>query len=276
MTESDWVEVTFLWLGADSAATQAAQPAPAPPPAEQQPAPAAPDEVVVDDGGAGYSAEAAIKWYDEGCGASNHHAWTYGTPDAQRSENRARWSAQLPGAGFYEALVHIPNCGPPATRAARYQVSHDGTTREVQIDQSAAAGQWVSLGIEHVVDPMVSVDLTDVTGDEGLAVRFDAVKWVPRQDAAPPDARVMAATPADGGLLVRWAGTDDVSGVASFDVQVRKLPDGGWADWQAGATTLDALFVPPEAGGYAFRARARDWVGHEQPWRAEDDLQLTL
>jgi hypothetical protein len=108
-------------------------------------------------------------------------------------------------------------------------------------------------------------------------VRFDAVKWLPRSDTAPPDARVTeTARQADGSLLVRWSGSDDVSGVAAFDVQVRKLPDGGWTDWQIRATVLQAIFVPPGPGGYAFRARARDWVGNQQPWREGDDVQIQV
>jgi hypothetical protein len=64
--------------------------------------------------------------------------------------------------------------------------------------------------------------------------------------------------------------------VASYDVQVRRLPDGPWQDWQRAATGLAAPFRPPEPGRYAFRARARDWLGHEQLWRDGDDLAVTV
>jgi hypothetical protein len=237
--------------------------------------PIEPNAVVTDDGGGGYNAEASIKWYDAPCGLNSRHAWTYGTPDPKLSENRARWGPQLPGGGFYEAMAYIPACGQPATRSARYRVLHDGTAREVVVDQEAAAGSWVSLGMYHINDPAVAIELNDITGDEGRAVRFDAIKWLPRTDTAAPDARVTAADQqTDGSFLVRWSGADDVSGVAAFDVQVRTLPDGGWTDWQREATGLEAGFVPPGPGGYAFRARARDWVGHQQPWRDADDLHI--
>ena len=272
MSQGDWVDVTFLWLGADPGASQAAQPAAAP--AAQ--VAVEPNATSIDDGGAGYSGEAAIKWYDAACGVGGRHAWTYGTPDPKQSENRARWSARLPG-GFYEALAYVPDCGRPATQSARYRVTAGGATRDVAVDQSASAGKWVSLGIYNVIDPAVAVELSDVTGDDGRAVRFDAVKWLPRADTAPPDARVTAADlRGDGSILVRWGGSDDVSGIASFDVQVRRLPDGGWTDWQSGATSLEAAFVPPGPGGYAFRARARDWLQHEQPWRDGDDVQVQV
>ena len=270
MGQSDWVQVTFLWAGADTGPAAAPESAP-----ESAQAAAEPGAIVVDEGGAGYSGEAAIQWYDASCGQGGRHLWTYGTPDPAQSENRARWAAQLPGPGFYEARASVPPCGRPATEAARSGVQHDGITREVLVNQASGAGSWVSLGIHQINDSAVAIELTDVTGDEGRAVRFDAIRWLPRTDAAAPDARVTAAVKAtDGSLLVRWAGSDDVSGVASFDVQARALPAGGWSDWQLGVATLEATFVPPGPGGYAFRARATDWLGHQQPWRDADDLQV--
>ncbi|MBK9715487.1 MAG: hypothetical protein IPO81_30020 [Kouleothrix sp.] len=270
MTQGDWVQVTFLWMGSDPGPAQDA-------PVGAGPAPAEPGAVVVDDGSDGYSGEAAVKWYDASCGLNGRHAWTFGTPDPGQSENRARWTAKLPGAGFYEALAYIPPCGRPATQSAHYRVAHDGAARDIAVDQSAAGGAWISLGIYQIADTAVAVELSDVTGDDGRAVRFDAVKWLPRSDSAPPDARVAeAGRQPDGSFLVRWGGSDDVSGIAAFDVQVRKLPDGGWADWQSGATVLQAAFVPPGPGGYAFRARARDWLGHQQPWREADDVQIQV
>ncbi|HEU5103241.1 MAG TPA: hypothetical protein VFU22_29675 [Roseiflexaceae bacterium] len=273
MTGSDYVQVTFLWLGPDPGAAQAERAVAASPSLVV----VEPDAVVADDGGEGYNAEAAIKWYDAPCGLNNRHAWTYGTLDPKLSENRARWSSRLAGGGFYEALAYIPACGRPATQSARYRVVAGGAPREVVVDQQAAAGTWVSLGTYHLESAEVAVELSDVTGDDGRAVRFDAVKWLPRADTAPPDARVSeAAKQADGSFLVRWSGADDLSGIAAFDVQVRALPDGGWTDWQQAATALQASFVPPGPGGYAFRARARDWVGHEQSWRDSDDVQIEV
>jgi hypothetical protein len=272
MTGSDYVEVTFLWLGADPGAAQAEPVA-----TNADPVAIEPDAVVADDGGDRYSAEAAIKWYDAPCGLNSRHAWTYGTPDPKQSENRARWNSQLPGGGFYEALAYIPDCGRPATQAARYRVLSDGAAREVLVDQQAAAGTWISLGLYHVSSAEVAVELSDVTGDDEGVVRFDAVKWLPRADTAPPDARVIeAAQQGDSSFLVRWGGTDDVSGIAAFDVQVRSLPNGEWIDWQIQATVMQAGFVPPGSGRYAFRARARDWIGHPQPWRDADDVQIEV
>jgi len=271
MKQSDWVEVTFLWMGGDPGDQAAA------PTATDSQVAIEPGAVVVDDGGDGYGGEAAVKWYDEACGLNGRHAWTYGTPDPSQSENRAHWAPTLPGPGFYEVLAYIPACGCAATQSARYRITHNSGSVEVVIDQSARAGTWASLGVYHLGDKPAAVELSDITGDEGRAVRFDAVKWLPRIDTDPPVARATGAdAQADGSVLVRWSGADDVSGVAAYDVQVRRLPDGGWTDWQVGATMAQAAFVPPEPGGYAFRARARDWVGHVQTWRDGDDLAIAV
>ncbi len=273
MTESDWVQVTFLWLGSDPGGSVVDMSAA--PPAEQ--IAVEPEAQMVDNGAEGYGGVAAVTWYEEGCGLNGQHAWTYSTLDPVLSENQARWSAMLPGAGFYEVLAYIPACGRPATHAARYRVIRGDVASEVVVDQGAAAGTWASLGVYYMAGGSAAVELGDLAGDDGLTVRFDAVKWVPRADTTPPDARVIEALPqADGSLLVRWSGADNASGLAAYDVQVRRLPDGGWSDWLAGATVGEALFVPPEPGAYAFRARARDWAGNQQPWREADDIQLNL
>jgi hypothetical protein len=270
MTDNDWVEVTFLWLGADPFVAASGDAA-----AMNDRAAVAPQAIVVDDGAAGYSSTNGKNWQHADCGFGGGHAWSYDTPQATaRSQHRAVWSPDLPGEGFYEVMAFIPTCGPTPTDQARYSVTHSGAVSEVVVDQAVASGGWVSLGVFHM-GPGSSVALTNQTGADGRVVHFDALQWVPRLDQIPPDASVIEATPLpNGGILVRWDGQDDVSGIASFDVQVRRLPDGEWTDWQMRATEREAIFVPSEPGAYAFRARARDWTGKEQPWPDLDDIQI--
>jgi len=63
---------------------------------------------------------------------------------------------------------------------------------------------------------------------------------------------------------------DDVSGISSYDVQFR-VNGGEWQLWQSGTGANMALFSPPSAGEYQFRARARDWMGTEAGW-SEDPI----
>jgi hypothetical protein len=266
MTQSDWVEVTFLWLGADPGVSNGVVEV-----ASDARAVIEPGAVVVDDGAPGYDAPDG-KWYDAPCGLNGRHSWTFGTADPAESNTRASWQPPLPSAALYELFAFIPSCGETPTTAARYRVTHDGAVTEVTVNQAASLGSWVSLGVYHMGDGPASVELSDFTGDEGSPVRFDALKWIARGDTLPPDARVSEAATYEGGLIVRWGGSDDVSGIASYDVQVRLLPDGGWTDWQMATAASEALFVPSAPGLYGFRARARDWLGHEQTWREADDV----
>jgi hypothetical protein len=269
MTDSDWVDVTFLWLGADPFVATGDQTA-------TDRAVIEPDAIVVDDTAEGYVAVDGRNWQSADCGIGGSHAWSYDTPGATaRSQHRAVWTPPLQGEGFYEALAFIPACGPTPTEHARYTVIHNGAVSEVVINQAAASGGWVSLGVFHM-GPGSSVMLTNQTGSDGRAVHFDAIKWRLRDDVHPPDAAVVeAASLPEGGIRVRWDGEDDVSGIASFDVQVRRLPDGDWIDWLTQTTEHEAVFAAPEPGVYAFRARARDWTGKESPWPDLDDLQIT-
>ncbi len=272
MTDSDWVEVTFLWLGADPFVAAGGDA-----PSMTDRTVVEPEAIVVDDSAPGYAARDGRNWQRADCGFGGSHAWSYDTPQATvRSQHRAVWSPDLPGEGFYEVMAFIPACGPTATNQARYSVAHSGAVSEVVVDQAAASGGWVSLGVFHM-GPGASVMLTNQTGVDGRAVHFDALKWIPRSDQTPPDASVTeAAFLPEGGILVRWDGQDDISGIASFDVQVRRVPDGEWIDWQVQATGREAIFVPAEPGAYAFRARARDWTGKEQPWPDLDDVQMVV
>lgn len=271
MTDSDWVEVTFLWLGADPFVATGSDAS-------------SPDRtaieagaIVIDDGAEGYNATDGKNWQRADCGFGGSHAWSYDTPQATaRSQHRAVWSPNLPGEGFYEVMAFIPTCGPTPTDQARYLVTHSGAVSEIVIDQAAASGGWVSLGVFHM-GPGSQVTLTNQTGADGRAVHFDALKWVPCNDQTAPDASVTeAAILPDGNVLVRWDGEDDVSGIASFDIQVRRLPDGEWINWRMQATEREAIFAPPAPGAYAFRARARDWTGKEQPWSDLDDIQIVV
>jgi len=91
-----------------------------------------------------------------------------------------------------------------------------------------------------------------------------------------------------GSTPVSWSGTDDSSGVASYDVQYRRAAwNAGFGGWQqpAGwaATTQTSSTLALDAGNeYCVRVRATDVAGNVGAWsaatciaRALDDSTLT-
>ena len=289
MSRADYVLVTFLWLGADPGPGNAvavpvetpvrSEVTPAQPTQSTQPTqPTQPIKIVeveagaiaVDNGGAGYSASGP-HWNDAACGVGGSSSYTLSTKDPAKSTSTATWMPQLPVAGFYELKVYVPECGPAATGSARYRISHDGTTTEVALNQQANAGQWATLGTFHFGGD-TRVDLGDVTDDSGRAVRFDALAWLPRTDTTPPNGTVTQIARKNNGYQITWGGTDDMSGIATYDVQVRRLPKGGWTDWKQGVADTSAWFGPDEGKHFAFRVRGRDGAGNQEPWPEGADM----
>jgi hypothetical protein len=261
MYDHDWVEVSFLWLGAD--------------PGGPKPPDASDAAAVVDNGRDWYDATPAgpEHWNVADCGLNGNHNWV-GTVRGQATHS-ASWSGQLPQPGVYEVLAYVPLCGPRATSDARYRVAHDGATSELVVDQRASEGRWVSLGTYHfgASGTQARVTLDNAGAVRDRALRLDAVKWVMRSDMQAPETSMAPVTSLpDGGYLVRWQGQDDVSGVASYDVQWRSLPDGTWTDWHLNASITQDRFVPAGQGSFGFRARARDWAGNVEPYAAEAEV----
>ncbi len=291
MTRNDWVQVTFLWLGEDPGPGGVTPAAPPPQiPAQPDPSPDAPAQVpdaepldnpqvkagaiTVDNDAAGYTAS-GTDWEEARCGLNGRHRWVASITSAAEGEHRATWVPQLT-AGFYEVKAYIPSCGSPQpTASARYRVTYRDGVAEVQVNQATSAGTWVSLGTYSFDATGSQVALSNVTGDRQQAVRFDAMAWIARTDTTPPEARITSITRQRNGFLVEWDGEDDISGIASYDVQVHQLPRGGWRDWRIQVTETSAWFGPDEGRHFAFRVRARDHAGNEAPWPEEASMDTT-
>ena len=272
----DWVDVTFLWEGTDPGpgapvTEPGAAPEPPKPTATPTPLPAMPappqGAIVVDNTGGGFQ-EVSGTWFNSVCGIGDAHRWTYTAPNASIAENVGVWNAPISSMGFYEVYVLIPACGKPATRAARYSIDHEGSTTTVIFDQEAHQNMWTSLGTYYFKPGQGQhIALDDLTGERGLAIRYDAVAFVPRADQSAPSARIESIKDLGAGRFeVQWNGFDD-TGVASFDVQVQR--DGGeWVDWQAPTTELSGVYLVEDAepAVYGFRVRARDWAGNTGPY----------
>ncbi|MCR4408538.1 MAG: hypothetical protein NUW24_16725 [Anaerolineae bacterium] len=101
-----------------------------------------------------------------------------------------------------------------------------------------------------------------------LSSTAEGVYQVAVYDRAGNDVGVLFTVPARSGSLtisVAWSGTDQGSGVASYDVQV-KVDDGGWTAWLTDTTDTEAVYSGELGHTYTFRVRATDNVSNTGAW----------
>jgi len=76
---------------------------------------------------------------------------------------------------------------------------------------------------------------------------------------------------------VWWYGSDNLSDIASYDIQYRDGSSGTWTDLLTDTTDMQYHFVGQDAHTYYFRARARDHAGNQSTYASGDgDAQHTV
>ena len=78
------------------------------------------------------------------------------------------------------------------------------------------------------------------------------------------------STVSDIPFLLSWSGTDEDSGVGSYDVQVREGYEGLWTNFLLKTTETSASFTGSHGQTYFFRVRARKRMGNLEPYRYEE------
>ena len=78
-----------------------------------------------------------------------------------------------------------------------------------------------------------------------------------------------------GEVQVEWSGTDNLSYVTSYDVQVQ-VNSGGWQDWHVATTDTSATYHNQSFGAVIeFRVRGRDVVGNQSDWSSPVSTQIS-
>ena len=153
----------------------------------------------------------AHNWFDAtGSTYGSDAYFTYSVADQTQSTNFAVWRPNIPTAGSYDIYAYIPyiNNGNTDTSNAVYTVGFSGgNSQQVAINQDAFTdglagwgeqdsqqGQWAAIGRFYLDAGTTNyVKLTDVTGETGKNVWFDAMRFIPVNGGQPP----ATATPSD-------------------------------------------------------------------------------
>ncbi len=114
----------------------------------------------------------------------NSKGWKayYRPTQTRRSQVWARWDPQLTESGWYEISAYVPNQH-ATTAGARLKVhSVEGRSGEVSVNvpQGRLSNIWTPLGVFrfNADNPTAGlVFLNDLTGEIGLEVAFDAMRW---------------------------------------------------------------------------------------------------
>ena len=77
-------------------------------------------------------------------------------------------------------------------------------------------------------------------------------------------------------ITLNWSGTDSLSGIASYDVQVREGDTGQWTDILSATSGGSIGFSGVSGRTYYFRVRARDVAGNVEPWTVTYDAWTTV
>ena len=120
---------------------------------------------------------------------------------------------------------------------------------------SEGANRPVYLRLRDINDRMATV----VTG----TVNVDLTKPTSTMPALP------AASPAN--IPLAWSGSDALSGLSTYDVQVRLGTDGAWTDVLSSTTNTGTNYIGANGFTYYFRTRASDVAGNVEDWPTDYD-----
>jgi N-acetylneuraminic acid mutarotase len=159
-----------------------------------------------------------------------------------------------------------------------------GTSSDAAINAGALSndnntwGSWVAATSDEIItttwtnsgegaNKPVYLRLRDVNGQETTVVtgtvNVDLTKPTSTMTALP------AFSPAN--ILLAWSGTDALSGISTYDVQVRAGIGGAWTNILSSTTNTSTNYTGANGITYYFRVRATDAAGNIATWREPYD-----
>ena len=132
---------------------------------------------------------------------------------------------------------------PGDTISTTWDVGGEGGNKPVYLRLRDINGQ-----VATVINGTVNVDLTKPTSS---------------MSALP------ATSPAN--IALAWSGSDTLSGISTYDVQVRLGTDSEWTDVLSNTTNTSTNYTGTNGITYYFRSRTRDVAGNVEDWPSDYD-----
>lgn len=160
----------------------------------------------------------------------------------------------------------------PVMRAntIRVQLATDPNYNSMVLDQSLAAG---ATSYTHTFATSYPILYGRVLAIGSYGTNEGRLRF--RMDTEAPSSTMTAlpSTVTNAAFPVSWSGTDNLSGIRWYQVQVRDGDRDGsaWEDWYEQTTLTSDTFVGQPGHTYYFRARAMDKVGHWEEWSTGDE-----
>ena len=186
----------------------------------------------------------------------------------------------------FTGTLDLPSGWLSATTAS---VTFSGTTANAALDAGSLSndattwGDWIPA--TNGVPVITSWNLGSDGANKRVYLRLRDVNARAAQvvtgtvnvDTTPPSS-LMADLPlvSSSQIHLNWYGFDNLSGVASYDLQVRIGASGSWTPLLTGTTATSATFVGVPPNTYFFRVRAIDIAGNIETYPLTYDTFTTV
>jgi hypothetical protein len=192
-----------------------------------------------------------VAWVRDGLTLGNDDDWTN-----QSATLYAHWEA-VAGADGYEAAI---GTSPGGTDIMDWYLVYMTSIATCTLPLVNGGTYYYSVRVV-------------VGASHGAAVSSDGITL----DTGLPSSSVQAlpAVTSNISFTVSWSGTDALSGVNAYDVQVK---DGGgeWQDWLVGTGLTQSAFYAEVDHTYYFRSRAADGAANFEAYPTEADAQTCV
>ena len=158
-------------------------------------------------------------------------------------------------------------------------VSFSGTTADAALDAASlsndgiAWGNWITATNGETItttwnlggdaaDKPVYLRLRDVNGQVATVVTGTV-----NVDATVPSSSMTPLPPfSSSAISLSWSGSDNVSGIAGYDLQVREGTTGEWTPVLTGTAATSIVYCGEVLHAYYFRVRSTDVAGNVEAW----------